>query len=211
MFSEKNILLADDHSVVRRGVSLVVRDALPGVIVHHAESCEDLLKLAATQNIDLLVLDINLPGGNSPAMIAKIKDAHPKIKILIFSAFDEDQYALRYLHAGADGYLNKLTSEENIVEAVKTILNGERYISSKIKNKILENTLTNTPHNPLEMLSNREMEILELLAQGEGNLEVANKLNIQMSTVSTYKTRIFEKLQVSNIVSMVEKYKLYKG
>ncbi|OIQ19277.1 MAG: hypothetical protein BM557_06120 [Flavobacterium sp. MedPE-SWcel] len=209
MFNNTKILLADDHSVVRRGVSLILKEVFPTITILHAESLNEVLTIMNPESVDLLILDINLPGGNSSGMIEKAREVHPSVKILMFSAFDEEQYALRYLYSGANGYLNKLTSEEKIVEAVNVILEGGKYVSDKVKEKILENTLNGTPHNPLEALSNREMQIVTLLAKGEGNLEIANRLNIQMSTVSTYKNRVFEKLDVSNIVSLVEKYKLY--
>lgn len=204
------ILLADDHSVVRRGVALILRETFGNVTIAHAESFDEVLKLLPEEKPQVLVLDINLPGGNSATMVEKAKKVLPELKVLMFSAFDEEQYALRYLHAGADGYLNKLSSEDKIIEAIRTLLNGGKYISEKVKDKILENTIYNTPANPLELLSNREMEIAGMMADGLGNLEIANKLSIQMSTVSTYKNRIFEKLGVNNVISLVEKYRLYK-
>ena len=209
MFSDRKILLADDHSIVRRGVALILKENFPDIQILHADSFDGIEDALATGKIDLLVLDINLPGGNSPNMINKIRELQPLVKILVFSAFDEEQYAIRYLNSGADGYLNKLTSEDEIAAAAKAILQGENYVSKKIRTKITENAKNKVPDNPLETLSNREMEIVLLFVQGEGNLEIANKLNIQTSTVSTYKTRIFDKLDVSNIVSLVEKYKLY--
>lgn len=210
MAEKKTILLADDHSVVRRGVALIIREKFPFIETMHAESFDEVKVKLKDMPVSLLILDINLPGGNTVKMIEQAKQFQPEMKILMFSAFDEEQYALRYIHSGADGYLNKLTSEDKIAEAVQTIIDGGKYISEKVKEKIFENALNNTHYNPLESLSNREIEIAELLVQGEGNLEIANRLNIQMSTVSTYKNRIFEKLEVNNIVSLVEKYKLYK-
>ncbi|NDJ00044.1 response regulator transcription factor [Flavobacterium sp. LaA7.5] len=209
MFSDKKILLADDHSVVRRGTGLILKEIFIHTEIIHADSFDAVLLVLTNQQIDLLILDINLPGGNTPAMVKKAKMIQPSLGILIFSAFDEEQYALRYLNSGADGYLNKLTSEDKIMTAATSILQGERYISEKIKEKMLENIYGRTPENPLEKLSNRELEIVTLYAQGEGNLEIANKLNIQTSTVSTYKNRIFDKLGVNNIVSLVEQYKIY--
>ena len=162
-------------------------------------------------NCIILLLDINLPGGDSIEMVNDIRSAQEKIKILMFSAYDEEQYALRYIHAGVQGYLNKLSSEDKIIDAVNTVLSGEKYISSKVKDRIYENALNKMPDNPLDSLSNRELQIAGMLAKGEGNLEIANKLDIRMSTVSTYKSRIFEKLGVNNVVSLVEKFRLYKG
>lgn len=209
MHKNTRVLLADDHNVVRQGVSLILRESFKNIEVHHADTFDEVLINLDGGRFDILVLDINLPGGNSVSMIEKALAIQNDIRILIFSAYDEEQYAIRYIHAGAKGFLNKLSSEDKIIEAVQSILNGENYVSEKISEMMSENELNRAPINPLDALSNRELEIASLLAEGEGNLEISNKLNIQMSTVSTYKNRIFEKLGVSNLVSMVEKFKLY--
>lgn len=203
------VLIADDHSVVRQGVSLILREAFIGMTVIHTDSFVNAITILNDNFFDLLLLDINLPGGNRIAMIDEIKTVQKDIKILMFSAYDEDQYALRYVQAGVQGYLNKLSSEDKIIEAVKTILDGGTYIGDKIKERISENKLNKVSGNPLDVLSARELEIAGLLAKGDGNLEIANKLDIGTSTVSTYKSRIFEKLGVSNVVSLVEKFNLY--
>lgn len=205
------VLIADDHSVVRQGVSLILKDAFTGIELGHAETISETVEMLKNKAYDLLLLDINLPGGDSIEMVNDIRSVQEKIKILMFSAYDEEQYALRYIHAGVQGYLNKLSSEDKIIDAVNTVLNGEKYISSRLKDRIFENALNKMPDNPLDSLSNRELQIAGLLAKGEGNLEIANKLDIRMSTVSTYKSRIFEKLGVNNVVSLVEKFRLYKG
>lgn len=203
------ILIADDHSVVRQGVSLILREFFTDMEVVQIDTFNHTLDMLNREQFDLILLDINLPGGNSVTMINDIRAIQLKVKILVFSAYDEDQYALRYIQAGADGYLNKLSSEEKIIEAVNTILNGELYIGDTIKNMLAQHPDAMLYDNPFFLLSNREMEITLLLVNGEGNLEIANKLNIRMSTVSTYKSRIFEKLGVSNVVSLAEKYRLH--
>ena len=205
------VLIADDHSVVRQGVSLILKEAFEGIELGHSETVEETVEMLKKKTYDILLLDINLPGGDSIEMVNDIRSAQEKIKILMFSAYDEEQYALRYIHAGVQGYLNKLSSEDKIIDAVNTVLSGEKYISSKVKDRIYENALNKMPDNPLDSLSNRELQIAGMLAKGEGNLEIANKLDIRMSTVSTYKSRIFEKLGVNNVVSLVEKFSLYKG
>ncbi|RYJ42171.1 response regulator transcription factor [Flavobacterium beibuense] len=206
-----NILIADDHSVVRQGVALILREAFNSVDIYHAESFSEIAEILKKQSVNLILLDINLPGGNNVGMINNIKEIQPSIKVLMFSAYDEDQYAVRYIHAGVDGYLNKLSSEDKIIEAVNEILRGGRYFSDKIKDRVFESVINKTPENPLESLSNREMEIADLLAKGEGNLEIANRLDIKMSTVSTYKSRIFEKLGINNVVSLAEKFNIYRN
>lgn len=210
MKKQYNILLADDHSVVRHGVSLILKDAFQRINITHCDSFDQVIsKLREKQ--DLIFLDINLPGGNSTKMIEKIRQNYPNLLILMFSAYDETQYALRYIHAGANGYLNKDNSDVEIVKAVRSIIETGKYISDAVKEKILENALYKTPINPLESLSDREIEVAELLVSGEGNLEISNKLNIQMTTVSTFKNRIFEKLGINNVVRLVEILKIYKN
>jgi len=210
MKKQYNILLADDHSVVRHGVSLILKDAFNRINITHCDSFDQVIsKLREKQ--DLIFLDINLPGGNSTKMIERIRQNYPNLLILMFSAYDETQYALRYIHAGANGYLNKDSSDVEIVKAVRSIIETGKYISDAVKEKILENALYKTPINPLESLSDREIEVAELLVSGEGNLEISNKLNIQMTTVSTFKNRIFEKLGINNVVRLVEILRIYKN
>ena len=129
----------------------------------------------------------------------------------MFSAYDESRYALRYIHAGANGFLNKYSKDEEIINAVKSMLETGKYISDVVKEIIIENALLKNPVNPLEKLSDREIEVAELLVNGDGNLEISNKLKIQMTTVSTFKTRIFDKLGINNVVKLVEILRVYKN
>lgn len=210
MKKELKILLVDDHSVVRHGTSLLLQKAFEGIIISHADNYEEAIgKL--DQNQDVVFLDINIPGGNSTKMVEKIRQNYPELLIMMFSAYDEAHYALRYIKSGANGYLNKFSSDSEIIKAVKSLIETGKYLSDVVKEKIIENTFSNNPANPLEKLSEREIEVAELLVSGEGNLEISNKLNIQMSTVSTFKSRIFEKLGVNNIVKLVEVLNIYKN
>lgn len=210
MKKELKILLVDDHSVVRHGTSLLLQKAFEGIIISHADNYEDAIgKL--NQNQDMVFLDINIPGGNSTKMVEKIRQTYPELLIMMFSAYDEAHYALRYIKSGANGYLNKYSNDSEIIKAVKSLIETGKYLSDTVKEKIIENTFSNNPVNPLEKLSEREIEVAELLVSGEGNLEISNKLNIQMSTVSTFKSRIFEKLGVNNIVKLVEVLNIYKN
>lgn len=202
------ILIADDHSVVRQGVSLMLRDAFDDIEIEQADSFYETLIAVKEDTFDLLLLDINLPGGNNASMISDVKGINKDINILMFSAYEEEHYALRYMQEGAKGYINKLSSEEKIIEAVRTVLNGNVYVGEFLKNEYSKGVITN---NPLDVLSRRELEIARLLIKGEGNLEISNQLNIGMSTVSTYKSRIFEKLGVTNVVALAEKFSLYNN
>lgn len=206
-----NIILVDDHEVVRQGVSFVLKNNFPDVQLSEASNFPQLLKLLRSEKPDLILLDINIPGGNSPEMIPKIRAIIPQVKILIFSAYEEDFLALRYIKAGVNGYLNKNEDENTIIQAVRKILETGRFISAKMKEIIVQNTLDESPTEPLSLLSNREMEVARLLVKGFGNIEIGQELHIHISTVSTYKKRIFEKLKVDNIVSLVKVFELYEA
>lgn len=204
---ELNILLVDDHLVVRKGVELVVADSFPKAIVYNAENYIETLEILKTVDVDLVVLDIIINGIEDVKIMKSIKKIQPKTKILIFSCHEEEFYGLRYIKNGADGYLHKYCSEDKITEAFKNVLKEGYYYSDSIKSKLNLKVNKKNLLNPIDALSNREFEIAKMLIDGCGNLEIANKLNIQMSTVSTYKNRVFEKLDINNIVALSSFFK----
>ena len=204
-----SFLIADDHSIVRQGVSLLIKELFFNVKIFHAGSFKETLKVISENKIDLLILDINFPDGNSLSIMTDAKTAQPEMKILIFSALDEEIYALRYLNAGASGYLNKGSSEDEMKQALKSMMLSGKYITQNIKDRILDSYISKKPINPLEQLSNREVEVARLLIKGYGNLEIAEMLNIKKSTVSTFKNRIFEKLEIDNLADLIDFFNLY--
>ncbi|MEK8181131.1 response regulator transcription factor [Flavobacterium buctense] len=202
-------LVADDHSIVRQGVSLLIKELFFNAKIHQAGNFKETLKVLKETPIDLLILDINFPDGNSLNILADIKIIQPEIKILILSAYDEDIYALRYLNAGASGYLNKGSSEEEMKQALKSMMLSGKYITQNIKDRILDSYISKKPINPLELLSNREVEVARLLIKGYGNMEIAEQLQVKKSTVSTFKNRIFEKLEINNLADLIDFFQLY--
>jgi DNA-binding NarL/FixJ family response regulator len=206
-----NILVVDDQEVVRYGTTLILQKTIDDVHVSNASSFDDTLKMLSSKQFDLVILDIDMPGGNNHQMLDVIRLRHPEIKILIFSSYDEQIFGWRYLEAGADGLLSKKTGIEEIKNAVKSLLRDEKYLSPLLKQTLLNNigNKKSATSNPLDRLSNRESNIMQLLIKGTSVAEIAQKLSLQISTVSTYKKRICEKLQVSNIVEMIEKVQLY--
>lgn len=203
------ILIVDDHLVVRTGVTIILQNEIDNLDISYASNFLETIKVLNDNSYDLIILDINIPGGKNTEMIADIRKIQQDVKILMFSAHEEESYALRYIQAGADGYLNKLSGEDKIVAAVNSIMNHGEYIPDDIRSLLQAKKLNNEPINPFDKLSNRELEIAKLLIKGNGNLEISNSLNIQMSTVSTYKNRIFEKLKINNLVELIEMYQLY--
>ena len=204
------ILIVDDHLVVTTGVSLILEGNFNDLTIFTAKNFPETISFVKENKVDLIILDINIPGGRNREMIQDIRAFLPDVKILIFSAYSDDDYACQYIIAGANGYLNKLSSEETIVLAIDSILKKGSYFTPDIINKIVSANINKTAINPLDNLSKRELEISELLLSGDGNIEIANKLNIQMSTVSTYKSRIFEKLNVRNLVELITIFKKLK-
>ncbi len=202
-------LIADDHSVVRGGLVLIIKSLFKNATIFQASSFDEIEQTVAEESIDFLILDIHFPEGNSLQVIAKVKRDEPKIKILMFSNYDEDIYALRYIKAGADGFLSKLSSSEEMESALLKMVQEGRYTSPRINNKIINTLVFNKPGNPIEELSDREIEIATMLVNGMGNLEISNLLKLKATTVSTYKTRIFEKLGVHNLSALIHLFNLH--
>jgi len=207
----KTVLIADDHTIVRLGVSLVIKSMFPNIRSYEAETLDQVISHLEDRPFDLLILDINIPGGNSMQMIDAVRLRQPKVKILVFSGYEEHLFALNYIHAGADGYLFKNAHEDEMRAALRTIMNNEKYISSAVKNQLLSRRpqhYASMPENPLNILSAREREVLNLLIKGHSIAKIADTLNLQITTVSTYKSRIFEKMGTANVIELAEKTKL---
>jgi two-component system response regulator FimZ (fimbrial Z protein) len=206
--NEYKILIADDHSVVRQGVSILLKDIFDDISIRHCSTFIEVLSCLAADDTDLVILDISIPEGRGVQMIPMIREIRKYVSILIFTAYEENIYGIRYYMAGANGYVNKLSSDEEFRQATISMRNKQLYFSKETVEK-LEQLDDKELHNPLNQLSPREMEIAQLMIRGEGNLEIANRLNLQNSTVSTYKNRIFEKLDITHTMALFELFKIY--
>jgi DNA-binding NarL/FixJ family response regulator len=200
---EKRILIADDHSVVRAGTALILRSAYSRLTIDSAENYGRVKEFLKTNHYDLLLLDIDMPGTKYTEMISELKNIQKDLKILIFSAYDQN-IAIQYIRKGADGYLNKLGTEEDIKNAIKTILETGYFYPSELIPFIIKNF---DGGNSIKKLSPREYQVFELLAKGNGNLEISNHLGLRINTISTFKKRIFQKLKINNIAELIELYK----
>lgn len=208
------ILIADDHSIVRFGLSRLINGLPIPVQITEAKTFDEVILHMEEQSFNLIILDINLPGGNSLRMLHAIRLRLPEVKILIFSGYDEQLYAIDYLKAGANGYLEKKYAvEEEMVFAITTVLKNEVYMSPATRQQLIGQTINERQPeiNPFTSLSSRETEVMHLLVKGMMVTKIAENLHLQMTTVSTYKTRIFEKLGVSNVVELADKVKRYNA
>ena len=206
-----NILIVDDHDVIRQSLSLIIKTEFPKadcIKVENANSCIEILK---KEQFDLLILDMNLPDMDGITLTEWIRDHYPQQMILIFSMNPTGVFARKLYQMGVMGYLNKQANMSEITKALHTILTEKKqYMNEEFKNILAQNFLDKNPANPIEKLSKRELSIAQLLSQGKTNDEIAAQLNIESSTIRTYKARIFQKLDVSTLHEFLAKANLYK-
>ncbi len=192
------ILIADDHEIVRQGLKQIL---LEGFSFVHIEEASDGLLLAdkaLSGEWDVVVSDLAMPGGSGLEALRRIKEERPGLPVLILSIHSEEQYAISVMKAGADGYLNKNAAPEELVNAVQRVLAGRKYISGNVVEK-LGHQLHQLAEVPLhELLSSRELDVFRMLSQGRSVTEISQLLDINTSTVSTYRSRILEKMNIQN-------------
>lgn len=207
----KTILLIEDHSIVRIGVKLMLDSFVQPATVIETISFHDTLDTMHARHIDLVIMDIKGLRCEALILIGRMKSAQPHVRILVFSSQRAELYAKHCLKAGANGFLTKDASIEDFENAVQTVLNGDAYLNSTPQIHSGEGTLPkHDTKNPLETLSNRELEIMNMLLAGKWTKDIAVELNIKESTVSTYKGRIYEKLAVDNVLDLFKKVEIYR-
>jgi len=199
-----NFLLADDHSLIRQGVEFLIEELEFDGEIFHASTLNKVLEITEAQSIDILVIDAIFPDGNSLTILSQIKQLKPEIKILVFSGLDENTQSVKYIQAGANGFLSKLSEEDEIKNAILKIHHQGKYISEITQNALLNSVTNKSLINPLQSLTEREIQIAGMYAKGLGNLEIAAYLDIKQNTVSTIKKRIFDKLNIENLVELIE-------
>lgn len=197
-------LLADDHSLIRQGIVFMLEEMELDFDVHHASTLQKALESIKANPIDIAIIDAHFPDGNSLSILSEIKNIRPETKILIFSGIDENTQSLKFINAGANGFLSKLSEEEDVKKAIFEIMQKGEYISPTTQALLMSSLRNKNLINPLLSLTERELQIAEMYAEGLGNLEIANKLDIKQNTVSTLKKRIFDKLGVDNFVELIE-------
>lgn len=204
------IVVADDHGIVRMGLIQTIKRLNPEAVILEVEDYKSLYKVILKEELDLAIMDVNMPNGTVQEAIDYIKIHKSDLKILIFSSQDEELYAMRYLKMGAGGYLSKQSSSAVIETALTAMLTKGRYISDNVKEAMFLESLNGpTKKTTLESLSDRELQIANKLAEGIPLKELSNQLNLHSSTISTYKNRLFEKLKIRSIPELVEILRLY--
>lgn len=198
MAKQVNIIIVDDHAILRAGLKQVLSEDEQFQVVAEGGTANEAIQLARSKKADVLLLDITLPDRSGIEALQLIKKDNPDLSVLMLSMHREDQYALRALKAGASGYLCKQSASDELVDAVTMLAKGKKYISSTVA-EILANQVSGETEKALhETLSNREYETLMLIASGLSVSEIADKLSLSVKTISMYRSRLLEKMQLKH-------------
>ena len=197
------VLIVDDHAVVRRGLKEILERELEGSVCDEAENAEHAITKVRGQDWDLVILDIQMPGRSGLDVLRDIRQERRELPVLIFSVHPEDQYARRVLKAGARGYMNKENPPEELIKAIKRILSGGRYVSPTLAEKLAWDLSESTGQQVHEILSDREFEVLRMIAYGKTVSLIAEELHLSVATVSTYRARILEKMRMTNTAELI--------
>ena len=196
------ILIADDHSVVRKGLRMILAEEFKDVQIEEVTDAESLVKKVMTEAWDVIITDLSMPGRSGLDALQQIKQYYPKLPVLVLSIYPEEQYALRVLKAGAAGYLNKDMAPEELVTAVRRVLSGRKYISPSVAEKLAVSLDKDASKLPHEYLSDREFDVLKLIASGHSVTRIAEILSLSSTTVSTYRARIMSKMNLKTNTSL---------
>jgi two-component system invasion response regulator UvrY len=205
-----NVLITDDHPVVRRGIRQILEDDERIGLVHEASDGKELFDNLNKQIYDVILLDISLPGRSGLDLIGQIKKIQPSAAILILSIHSEEMYAIKALKAGAVGYLTKTSAPEELISAINKVSKGERYISVSLADSLAESLISDNKMPLHQSLSSREIEVLQLLAEGKKVVQIASELSLSPKTISTYRERLLEKLKLHTTAELI-RYAIMEG
>lgn len=192
------VILCDDHAMIRRGIRDTLSEAVDIQVTAEASSYSEVRDAMRSHLCDVLILDINMPGRSGLEVLSSLRETVSPIKVLIVSMFPEDQYAIRCLKAGAQGYLNKSGDPADLITAVRTIFQGRKYVTPNVAQMLVENLSTPESTSPHASLSERELQTLLKIASGKRLTDIAEELMLSPKTVSVYRARVLEKLKLTN-------------
>ena len=193
-----HVVLCDDHAVLRRGIRDTFAEAPDIRVTGEAGGYAELRDVLRSAPCDVLLLDLNMPGRSGLEVLASLRETHSAIKVLVVSMYPEDQYALRCLKAGAQGYANKAGDPVELISAVRTVMQGRKYLTAEVAQMLADSLAQPTPEAPHAALSERELQTLVKIASGRRLSDIAEELMLSPKTVSVYRSRVLEKLKLSN-------------
>ena len=197
------VLIADDHAILRRGLIEIMMRELENPVCGEAENARQVLAQVRSQDWDLVILDVSMPGRSGIDVLADLKLARPKLPVLVLSMHPEDQYGKRVLKAGAAGYMNKNSAPEELIKAIRKVLAGGRYVSPALAEKLALELKEDHVQLRHETLSGREFEVLRMIASGKTVTQIAEELHLSVATVSTYRARILEKMHMTTTAELM--------
>ena len=197
------VLVADDHRILRRGIKSILEESSDIEVAFEASSGNEAIELARKEAFDLVFLDISMPGKDGMDTLKQLKYEHPDLPVLMLTMHPEERYALRALKSGASGYLHKDCSPSELIKAVKEVMRTGKYVSPTLARSLAYAIDSTSDKSALEQLSDRELQVMRLLATARTVNEIAEELNISAKTVTTYKGRIIEKLNLRNAAELI--------
>lgn len=193
-----HVMLCDDHALVRRGIKDTLMEASDITITGEASNYAELREALRAARCDVLLLDLNMPGRSGLEIINSLKETHRDIKVIVVSSYPEDQYAMRCLKAGAQGYANKASDPVDLIKAVHTVVQGRKYLTPEVSQMLAESLSQPSDNTPHKELSERELQTLTKIAEGKRLSDIAEELMLSPKTISVYRARVLEKLQLTN-------------
>lgn len=203
MSNKIHVLIADDHAIVRQGLKQILSETEDLVITGEADDGSEALQLARLQPWDVFLLDVSMPNRNGIDTLKQLKKEFPRLPVLILSMHPEEQYALRALKAGASGYLTKQSAPEQLVNAIRQVASGKKYVSPAVAQQLIEALSDDTDKLPHERITDREYQVLVMIAAGKSQTQIADKLNLGVATVSTYRARLLEKMGLKSTAELI--------
>jgi len=197
------ILIADDHAVVREGLKQIISENPDMIVIDEANNGQEVLNKVSEQHYDVVLLDITMPGRSGLDVLKQLKSKMPKLPVLILSVHPEEQYAVRTLRAGASGYLTKESATDELIAAIRKISQGKKYISSSLAEKLAVDLDMDHEKPRHEILSDREYQVMSMIASGKTVKEIADELSLSVQTISTYRSRILEKMKMKNNAEII--------
>lgn len=193
-----HILIADDHAVVRRGLREILADSIVGAAFSEAGNADEALRLLAKRPTNALVLDINMPGRSGLDILKDVRRIYPRLPVIVLSVQPEEQYAVRCLRAGAAAYINKDSAPEELAQAARKVLSGGRYVGAALAERLVTQLDGSADRPRHEQLSDRELEVMLMIASGVSLIEIADRLHLSAKTVSSYRARVMEKMEMKS-------------
>ena len=204
------VLVADDHEIVRQGLKTIISEHSDLSIAGEAENGNQVLKILKKTKVDVVLLDFDMPEKNGLDTLIELKALYPKLPVMILSIFPEDHYGTRFLKAGASGYLQKSSATDQLIDAIRKVFNGGKYISSALTDKLVTGLNKDKKQFLHESLTDREFQVFRLLATGKKSKEMADELCLSINTISTYRSRILQKMDMKSNADVI-RYAIENG